>query len=370
MENQVDQKIRILLVGPQSLLISGTRIPFRQLQQCLRERSDVELVILDTDRVRGSGFRALPRFLKLILKLLVSARICDVISLHASVTAMSGLGPFVALAARMWRKPIVTRQFGGMAYNQLSRLHKALSGWFIKRCDIYMVETKQLMRSMEGNGIVNLKWYPNSRPLPRNRPEPSIRPRCHGRFVFVGQLKIEKGLGVLVEAVEASNLNAVVDVYGPWHNLPRNTFDGCTRVFYKGELRPEDVLSTIEQYDALVTPTFLPDEGHSGVIIEAYQVGRPVIGTRWNALPEIITDQETGLLVEPRSAISLRQAFARLMESPSFYQQISRGALECGRQFSTEARAEELVNLCKSLVGKKPNHLWSEADQFYMRSSS
>jgi glycosyltransferase involved in cell wall biosynthesis len=370
MDNLFYTKIRILLVGPQSLLISGTRIPFRQLRQCLHERSDVELIILDTDKVRGAGLRALPRFLKLVVKLLVSARNCDVISLHASVTALPVLGPFVVLASRMWRKPIVSRQFGGMAYSQLSPVNAALSGWFINRCRVYMVETKQLMRSLEEDGIKNLRWYPNSRPLPKNRSEPAIRPQCNGKFVFVGQLKIEKGLRVLVEAVEESNLDAVVEVYGPWHDLPRDTFDGCKRVFYKGELKPEEVLSTIEQYDALLIPTFLPDEGHSGVIIEAYQVGRPVIGTRWNALPEIITDEETGLLVEPRSAVSLRRALARLMESPKLYQRMARGALEFGRQFSTEARADELANLCKSLVARKRNQLWRETDNLYVRRSS
>jgi glycosyltransferase involved in cell wall biosynthesis len=353
MDNVNDEKIRILLLGPQSLLISGTRILFRQLRKCLNERSDVEVLVLDTDRVRGAGVKALPRFVKLVIKLFLLTRKCDVISFHFTVTGIPFLGPFVLLASRFWGKPLMSRQFGGMPYSQLSRVKAALTRSFINQSDVYMVESKRLMRLLEADGIKHLRWYPNSRPFAQNRPQPALRSQCNGKFVFVGQLYVEKGLKVLVEAVEASNLKAVVDVYGPWYNLPRDTFDGCKRVFYKGELMPEDVLSTIEQYEALVIPTFLPDEGYSGVIIEAYQVGRPVIGTRWNALPEIIIHQETGLLVDPRNAVSLRNALARLMGSPELYQQLARGALEFGKQFSAEARADELVNLCRGLVSDK-----------------
>jgi glycosyltransferase involved in cell wall biosynthesis len=78
-----------------------------------------------------------------------------------------------------------------------------------------------------------------------------------------------------------------------------------------------------------------------------------VIGTRWNALPEIIIDEETGLLVEPRDPLSLRNAFARMMESPKLYQRVVLGALEFGKKFSSEVRADEFVNLCRSLAAHK-----------------
>jgi len=353
LENMTQKKIRILLVGPQALLISGTRILFRQLVECLRERGDVDLVVLDTCGVRGAGLKTLPRLVGLVFKLFTSARNCDVISFHFTLTGIPFIGPFVVMIARFWRKPLVSRQFGGMQLSQLSRAKQAVTRWFINQSKVYIVETKELMRSLEKDGVKNLHWYPNSRPLPKNRPPPAPRGQCVGKFIFIGHLRVGKGVQVLIEAAETSDLKLQVDVYGPWYDLPRNAFDGCKRVQYKGELLPDKVLSTIEEYDALVLPTFFVDEGHPGVIIEAYQAGRPVIGTRWKALPEIVIEEETGLLAEPRDVASLQKSFARLMESPELYRRLAAGALEFGKQFSAEARAEELVNLCRSVATRK-----------------
>ncbi len=43
----------------------------------------------------------------------------------------------------------------------------------------------------------------------------------------------------------------------------------------------------------------------------------PVIGTRLEGIPELVTDGETGLLVPPRNPEALAQAMLRVVENPS-----------------------------------------------------
>ncbi len=340
-------KVKVLLVGPRGVVIGGDTIPFRNLESSLLKRPDIEVRVLDTYGIRGSGWRALPRFMGLVLQMFRLAHWCDVISLHANPTGVPFVGPFLVFAARFWRRPIIFRQFGGSYYTDFPAAQAAAIRWFVKECYLYLVETKELKRQAEEDGFRHVKWYPNSRLRPSSRSTLLDPVECSGRFIFVGRLQVDKGLKVLVEAVEAGEVEMRVDVYGPWEDLPRNTFDGCKRVVHKGELAPDDVIPTIEKYDALIMPTLYETEVYPGVILEAYHAGRPVIASRWRVADEIVFQDETGILVAPRKAVPLREAMVRLMQSPDLYRKLARGARAFGGQFSVDALADAFITLCR-----------------------
>ncbi len=350
-------KVKVLLVGPRGVVIGGDTIPFRNLEDSLLKRPDIEVRVLDTYGIRGSGWRALPRFMGLVLQMFRLARWCDVISLHANPTGVPFVGPFVVFVARFWRRPIIFRQFAGSYYTDFPAAKAAVMRWFLGECHLYLVETKELKRLAEDDGFRHVKWYPNSRLRPSNG-SPVLDPeKCSGRFIFVGRLLVDKGLRVLVEAVEACDVEMRVDVYGPWEDLPRDTFDGCKRVFYKGELAPNDVIPTIEKYDALVMPTLFATEGYPGVILEAYHAGRPVIASRWKVAPEIVFPDETGILVEPRKPVPLREAMVRLMQSPELYRKLVCGARAFGGRFSVDTLADEFITCCRESAARSPGRL-------------
>ncbi|MGO8697822.1 MAG: glycosyltransferase family 4 protein [Limisphaerales bacterium] len=347
MDKTSNVTLKILLMGPQGKLIGGDTIPFRQTVDTLLKRSDIEVKVLDTYGVRGKGWNTFPCLFVLLVRMFMLAKWCDVICLYANASGIPFIGPFVVCAARFWRRPIIFRQIGGMHYNAFSRPKAAIIRWTITRCRLHLVESKELKRLADEDGMRHTKWYPNCRLRPPvsgilTRPD-----KCSGRFVFVGRLLVSKGLQILVEAVEASDVKMEVHVYGPWYDLPRGTFDGCKRVFYKGELAPEEVIPCIEKYDALLLPTFHPSEGYPGVVLEAYHARRPVIASRWKAVPELVIHDETGLLVEPRNAISLQQAMQLLVQSPALYQKLGAGASQFGERFSFEALCNDLVGYCR-----------------------
>ena len=57
-------------------------------------------------------------------------------------------------------------------------------------------------------------------------------------------------------------------------------------------------------------PTFYEGEGYPGAIIEAFSLGLPVISTHWKAIPEIVKDQQTGILIEPNTV----EAFVKAIQ--------------------------------------------------------
>ena len=64
------------------------------------------------------------------------------------------------------------------------------------------------------------------------------------------------------------------------------------------------------------------------VPLEYMAMGKPVVGTKVNAIPEVIEDEVNGLLVEPNDAPQMAEAMMRLLENERLRQCFG----EMGRQ--------------------------------------
>ncbi len=344
----ITRPVRILLVGPFSSEIGGATVSFQHLVRCLEERKDVNFQVLGTRGIRSAGWRGLLRFVRLTWDMISRTRDFDVLSVHASITGLPYLGPVVLIAGRMAQRPVVFRLFGGIDHRLFTGINRHLSLQFLKKVDLYLAQTKQLISSATEDGIGNVCWFPTSRPM---LPDQMIAPtRPCRRFVFIGHLLIQKGLQYLVEAAQTMPDDVGVDVYGPWYDLPRDIFDSSPNVRYCGVLAPEDVIPTMSRYDCAVLPSFLDAEGYAGMVFEAYSAGKPVIATRWRALPEIVKDEETGLLIEPRDSKSLQLAMMRLIEDQALYARLCNGAYAFGRAFSVEALTDKFIGYCRQTL--------------------
>ena len=52
-------------------------------------------------------------------------------------------------------------------------------------------------------------------------------------------------------------------------------------------------------------------------MLEAMVAGRAIVASRSGAIPEVLTDGEDGLLVEPGSSAEIASAVARLLDDPA-----------------------------------------------------
>lgn len=68
------------------------------------------------------------------------------------------------------------------------------------------------------------------------------------------------------------------------------------------------------------------NEAFGLVYQEAAAAGLPAIGSQLNAIPEIIADGQTGLLVTPGDISELAAALERLIASPALREQLGRAA--------------------------------------------
>jgi heptosyltransferase-2 len=74
----------------------------------------------------------------------------------------------------------------------------------------------------------------------------------------------------------------------------------------------QDMPALIASVDLVIVPSTYP-ESFGRSVIEAQAVGRPVIASRIGALPELIEEGRTGLLVPPNDAAALAEAIHRFI---------------------------------------------------------
>lgn len=100
-----------------------------------------------------------------------------------------------------------------------------------------------------------------------------------------------------------------------------------------------DVSRILSAADVFVLPS-LYGEGLPLVVLEAMAMGKPVVATMVEGVPEVVRDGETGLLVPPGDAAELASAVVRLLCDPGWAAEL--GAQAC-RRVQDHHRARAMV---------------------------
>lgn len=130
--------------------------------------------------------------------------------------------------------------------------------------------------------------------------------------VFAGRLAPEKGLATLIRAAALAKQRLILAGTGPEETALRELAaqTGADAQFV-GHLSGQDLHRLIGQSRALV----LPSEWYENApisILEAYALGRPVIGAAIGGIPEMVRDGETGLLAASGDAEDLARKLSAL----------------------------------------------------------
>lgn len=124
----------------------------------------------------------------------------------------------------------------------------------------------------------------------------------------------------------------------------------------KGHVRLLGYVSPIwpalEPANAVVAPSLREPFGNA--VVEGQLANRPVVASAAFGHLEIITDGESGLLVQPGNPQALADAVERLMDDPALAKAIAaHGRDEAKRRFSPERYSEEIIELTNSLLARR-----------------
>ena len=145
------------------------------------------------------------------------------------------------------------------------------------------------------------------------------------RVLFVGRLISAKGINYLVEAVDSSTpLRVVGQPYDEgYFRMLRKMARGKAVEFFTDRL-DRDLVREYSSAVVTVVPSVItdvygseaPGELLNLVALESMACGTPVIASKCGALPEVVEDGVTGILVPPGDPDALREKIRFLLERP------------------------------------------------------
>ncbi|MEM9821555.1 MAG: glycosyltransferase family 4 protein [Bacteroidota bacterium] len=302
------QSIKALLIGPlpdvKGNKIGGARVSFSELQQYFQNQG-IAHELVNTQSISGGIGRLFKPFY-ILLQVLLRLPKVDVLFVNLSQSGTKTLAPLLFVWSRLLGKKFVFRPFGGSLKDYYEAYHpwqKWLFDQTLLRSDLFFFQTVELLtyfRALGANGV----QLPTSR---KNQTDYLRDPQqaFQKRFVFVGHVKASKGIDLALAAFEQLDDSYTIHFYGPIKEDKYKTLFAKEDSPYRGLLKKEEVLPKLSQYDVLILPTYFSGEGYPGAIIEAYSLGLPVIASRWKAIPEIVQEQKTGYLIQPKSVDAL-----------------------------------------------------------------
>lgn len=193
--------------------------------------------------------------------------------------------------------------------------------------------------------------------VPRARPTGG-----RARILFVGMLRPEKGIDVLLAAFarllqEGLDLELMMvggtdaEELGAARDLQRELQRMGERVAFAGH-QPfgPTLFQNYADADVLVVPS--RSEGTPRVLVEARAFRCPVIGSRVGGIPTSIEHEVDGLLVPPDDVDALASAIKRVIEDGELRARLVHNGLERARRTTVDAQAEAIVAEVKSLLGQ------------------
>ena len=195
--------------------------------------------------------------------------------------------------------------------------------------------------------------------LPLDRwPQPDAPPPAHGqplRIFSVGRLIEFKGFADLIAACAILRdrgvpLRCVIAGEGPLQAALEQQAKGCGDIRLAGLLTQDEIRTELAGCDVFTLACRVDEKEACDVlptvILEGMAAGRPVVSTRLAAVPEMVDDGKTGLLVPPGDPAALADALGRLAGEPELRATLgAAGRAKVVAQFSANESARQLGRL-------------------------
>lgn len=335
----------------------------------------LDLDLLDSTQISNPppGFavrlsRAAGRFAKFIGRL--ERRRPDVVLLFVAVGASIVEKGTMAWYARVRGVPVIMFPRGGSVIDDCrkSAFTRLWVRWSFRGARKIICQSEAWQRFavdvlgfVRGNVTVIRNWTA-TRELLDVGAKRAVRQNSPVRLLFLGWLERDKGVFELIEACRrlAAGHEFTLDIAGEGNSsaaaralVVRHELTEVIR--FRGWLLGEQLRQALAEADVLVLPSWA--EGLPNAMVEAMAAQLAVVVSRVGAIPELIGDRRSGLLVEPRNAGSLADALAEIVDDGALRARLARAGYEIAmRDFEVEAAVDRLVREIEGTIAAGREH--------------
>ncbi|MEP6731613.1 MAG: glycosyltransferase family 4 protein [bacterium] len=353
--------IKVCLVGPSMDILGGQAVQVTRLLRRLRELDGIEVEFLAVNpRLPGPlGLLQRIKYLRTIatsiayfFSLLARVRKYDVIHAFSASYTSYLLAPLPAMiVARMFGKRVVLNYRSGEASDHLARSPFAVrtmrladeivvpSGYLVAVFAQFQLHARAIFNFVDLDAL-DYRERTVIRPvfLSNRNLEPLYNVACTLRaFAAIQREEPDARLTVAGDGGERDALEA----------LARDL--GLRNVEFVGKVPPQRMREFYDAADVYLNSPNIDNMPNS--IIEAFASGIPVVTTNAGGIPFIVTDGETGFMVECNDHAGLARHALELIRAPAIAHAITTRAREmCLTRYVWVAVADEWETLYRGLT--------------------
>ncbi len=182
------------------------------------------------------------------------------------------------------------------------------------------------------------------------------KPTNENSVVYFGRLSPHKGLSTLLEAAKKIKTNVEIKIIGdgPLKNTLKEkvNLENINNVKFLDHMNGESLYKEIIKSLAVVLPSQWYENNPMSVL-EAFALGKPVIGARIGGIPELVKDSETGLTFEPGNADDLSSKIDYLKIHPEKVREMGNNArIFIEQEPNADKHYEKLTDIYKTVIDR------------------
>ncbi len=252
---------------------------------------------------------------------------------------------YIALgAAKLFRIPLVLNFHGAeLLLIRKKKWVKPLLKFAIGQAQAVFANSSFTAGKIKALRNVDVEWSPYGTTLESgNASGDEIAPHpINGKFkiLFVGRHIERKGICYLIEAAKYLPRDQfeirIVGVGDLTDKLKTqatevSTTPDAAEIIFTGKLSPEELANEYKTANVFTLPAIVDSKGDTEglgvVLIEAMELGLPVVASNVGGIPDVVVDGVSGILVPEKNPEALASAYKRLATDPELLKQLLTGA--------------------------------------------
>ena len=182
-------------------------------------------------------------------------------------------------------------------------------------------------------------------------PDPGPGPGDGNYFLYAGRLTEEKGLRTLLQCWRNGPELPLLRIVGggPLQDEVKEVAAGVANLEWLGSKSSQEVLDLMGRAKATLCPS-LWYEGMPRVVIESLASGTPVVASRIGCYPEMITENESGVLFPGGDAIGLRSRIHELLAQDAFVKMRPMARRRFETEYTGEKNFSQVLNIYRGVM--------------------
>ncbi|SMP57763.1 glycosyltransferase [Fibrobacter sp. UWB10] len=248
---------------------------------------------------------------------------------------------YIALgAAKLFRIPLVLNFHGAeLLLIRKKKWVRPLLKFAIGQAQAVFANSSFTASKIKALRNVDVEWSPYGTTLETGTGNAEPHP-VQGKFkiLFVGRHIERKGICYLIEAAKYLPRDQfeirIVGVGDLTEELKKLASESATpnsaEIIFTGKLSPEALANEYKTANVFTLPAIVDSKGDTEglgvVLIEAMELGLPIVASNVGGIPDVVIDGETGILVPEKDPEALANAYKRLAADPELVKRLLAGS--------------------------------------------